>query len=256
MIRRAALLLLAALSAQCLATTDTVVERAELKGSKIMIAKPVPWNGNALILAHGLRTENLPLTADFSMDDPFARTLLDEGWLIASTSYRRNGLIIDEAVEDIGLPRGPHRGQARQTVAGVCRRRLDGRRDRPPHRGESARRLGGGAVHRAGADRLAEVHAQAQSARRVPLQPERGDRAPRVHGQTCRRRGEARAVGCQARRPLQCERHGEAKRLPRGGGVLAERSPSSCPRMPPWTLQPACPWRSFATAAQRPKCWR
>ena len=102
MIRRAALLLLAALSAQCLATTDTVVERAELKGSKIMIAKPVPWNGNALVLAHGLRTENLPLTADFSMDDSFARTLLDEGWLIASTSYRRNGLIIDEAVEDIG----------------------------------------------------------------------------------------------------------------------------------------------------------
>ena len=95
------LLLLTAVSAQCLATTDTVVERAELKGSKIMIAKPVPWNGNALILAHGLRTENLPLTADFSMDDPFARTLLDEGWLIASTSYRRNGLIIDEAVDDI-----------------------------------------------------------------------------------------------------------------------------------------------------------
>jgi hypothetical protein len=41
------------------------------------------------------------LSADFSVDRLENQALLDEGWLIASTSYRRNGVIIDDAIEDL-----------------------------------------------------------------------------------------------------------------------------------------------------------
>ncbi len=36
--------------------------------SKIMIAEPEKWNGRVLILAHGLRIEKEPLSADFEVD--------------------------------------------------------------------------------------------------------------------------------------------------------------------------------------------
>lgn len=72
-----------------------------LEGSLIKISVPTNWNKNVLILAHGLRSPESPLSADFTADKGYCKTLSDEGWLIASTSYRRNGYIIQDAIEDV-----------------------------------------------------------------------------------------------------------------------------------------------------------
>ena len=80
---------------------DVDFYRGELKGSKILIASPGKWNKKLLILAHGHRAEKEVLHADFPYDSMFFTTLLNEGWIIASTSYRRNGIIIEEAISDL-----------------------------------------------------------------------------------------------------------------------------------------------------------
>lgn len=67
----------------------------------IKIAVPAKWNGSLLIFAHGLRSENQPLSADFNDKDKFSGRLLSQGWMVASTSYRRNGWIVDDAIQDI-----------------------------------------------------------------------------------------------------------------------------------------------------------
>jgi S-adenosylmethionine hydroxide adenosyltransferase-like protein/tetratricopeptide repeat protein len=77
----------------------------ELQGSEITIAAPVSWQKKILILAHGFRPEEVELFSSFSITDPFYQKLLENGWIIASTSYKRNGLILHEAVEDIELLR-------------------------------------------------------------------------------------------------------------------------------------------------------
>jgi dienelactone hydrolase len=75
--------------------------RGKLQQSQSLIAAPANYKKKMLILAHGLRAESMPITAEFPLREPFYKALLDEGWLIASTSYRRNGPIIDEAIEDV-----------------------------------------------------------------------------------------------------------------------------------------------------------
>ncbi len=76
-----------------------------LEQSEITVATPAVWNGKLLLLAHGLRPEESALSSGFSMEDPFYKTLLQEGWIIGSTSYRRNGIILQEAIEDIEILR-------------------------------------------------------------------------------------------------------------------------------------------------------
>ncbi len=72
-----------------------------LKGSKIVIVEPVDWNKKVLIYAHGYRVEDSPLHAEIPIDNHLNGKLALEGWLVASTSYRRNGMIIRDAMEDI-----------------------------------------------------------------------------------------------------------------------------------------------------------
>jgi len=72
-----------------------------LGGSKYAIAAPKEWNGDLLMLAHGLRSEEESLVAEVDVEEPLYRGLLADGWLIASTSYRRNGPIIRDAGDDI-----------------------------------------------------------------------------------------------------------------------------------------------------------
>ena len=70
-------------------------------GAKFTIARPIAWNGFLLLIAHGLRSETDPLVADLNPEHLAYRTLRDEGWMIAKTSYRRNGIIIADAVADL-----------------------------------------------------------------------------------------------------------------------------------------------------------
>ena len=83
------------------APTGPTLATGEINGAKFTIALPVRWNHRALLLAHGLRDPGRPLVADLSPDHAAYKTLREEGWLIAKTSYRRNGLIIADAMADL-----------------------------------------------------------------------------------------------------------------------------------------------------------
>jgi len=78
------------------------VDVGEIGGAKFAVANPPgTWNRNVLLIAHGYRPESAPLVADLNPERAFSRALLDEGWMVATTSYRRNGLIIGDAIADI-----------------------------------------------------------------------------------------------------------------------------------------------------------
>lgn len=77
------------------------LETGEIGGAKFAVARPVRWNRMVLLLAHGFRAEDRPLVADLFPEQGSRKALLDEGWIVAKTSYRRNGLIIADAIADL-----------------------------------------------------------------------------------------------------------------------------------------------------------
>jgi pimeloyl-ACP methyl ester carboxylesterase len=83
------------------AAPPPTVVTGELAGAKFTLARPVRWNQHLLLLAHGLRGEDRPLVADLFPEHLAYRTLLEEGWMVAKTSYRRNGLIVADAIADL-----------------------------------------------------------------------------------------------------------------------------------------------------------
>jgi len=78
-----------------------VIEEGEIAGAKFTILRPAQWNHRLLLLAHGYRPEGAPLLADLTPDQPARRALLNDGWMIATTSFRRNGAIIADAIADL-----------------------------------------------------------------------------------------------------------------------------------------------------------
>lgn len=78
-----------------------ILEQGEIDGAKFTIARPAHWNHRVLLLAHGLRAESAPLVADLFPEHLAYKMLLDEGWIVAKTSYRRNGLIVADALADL-----------------------------------------------------------------------------------------------------------------------------------------------------------
>lgn len=77
------------------------VETGELAGAKFTLARPAHWNQRVLLLAHGLRDPARPLVADLQPAHLACRAFLDEGWIVAKTSYRRNGIIVADAMADL-----------------------------------------------------------------------------------------------------------------------------------------------------------
>lgn len=73
----------------------------EIEGAKYTLALPAHWNRQVLLIAHGLRAEAEPLRADFTPEDLAYKTLRDEGWMVAKTSFRRNGIVIADAIADL-----------------------------------------------------------------------------------------------------------------------------------------------------------
>lgn len=78
-----------------------ILETGEIAGAKFALARPARWNGGLLLIAHGYRAEDRPLVADLFPEHLAYKTLLDEGWMIAKTSYRRNGTIVADAIADL-----------------------------------------------------------------------------------------------------------------------------------------------------------
>lgn len=74
----------------------------EIEGALYHIVAPEgAWNGSLWIEAHGLRDEGTPLVASLGVAQAFNTALLGRGWAIATTSYRRNGILVDDALKDI-----------------------------------------------------------------------------------------------------------------------------------------------------------
>lgn len=84
-----------------ISSSAPLVHEGEIEGARYLILSPEKPNGKVLLLAHGYRPDDAPLSAQFKTDDMMATTLSNEGWVIASTSYRRNGWIIDDAILDL-----------------------------------------------------------------------------------------------------------------------------------------------------------
>lgn len=81
--------------------TGTQIQKGVINGAKYTIAAPANPKGKLILFAHGYRPVKFPLSSDFSINGTFTKNLLADGWIIASTSYRRNGWIIEDALEDI-----------------------------------------------------------------------------------------------------------------------------------------------------------
>ena len=100
--RLAAALLAGVGSARAAAEPEVRVELGHLHGAQFAIATPaVPWNKRLLLLAHGYRPESAPLVADLNPRRAALKAALDGGWMVATTSYRRNGLVIGDAIADL-----------------------------------------------------------------------------------------------------------------------------------------------------------
>ncbi len=78
------------------------IDVGRIAGANFAIANPQgQWNHRVLLLAHGYRPDKAPLIADLHPERASLKAALDGGWIVASTSYRRNGLVIGDAVADL-----------------------------------------------------------------------------------------------------------------------------------------------------------
>ena len=78
-----------------------LLEQGEIEGAKFTWARPTRWNHCILLLAHGQRPESAPLVADLFPEHAAYKALLNEGWIVAKTSFRRNGIIVADAISDL-----------------------------------------------------------------------------------------------------------------------------------------------------------
>jgi pimeloyl-ACP methyl ester carboxylesterase len=94
---------LSALNPQLFSAPASAVtlETGTIDGAQFTLARPAHWNQRVLLLAHGLREPDRPLVADLFPEHLAYKTFLDEGWIVAKTSYRRNGIIVADAIADL-----------------------------------------------------------------------------------------------------------------------------------------------------------
>ena len=90
-----------ALNLGLFAAPAVTVETGVIDGAKFTLARPTHWNQRVLLIAHGLRDADRPLVADLFPEHFAYQTLLDEGWIVAKTSFRRNGIIVADAISDL-----------------------------------------------------------------------------------------------------------------------------------------------------------
>jgi hypothetical protein len=72
-------------------TENVTIFEAKLDKSLVIVAIPPKPNGSVALIAHGARPSESPLRATLDVNSGFNRQLLENGWVLAATSYRRNG---------------------------------------------------------------------------------------------------------------------------------------------------------------------
>lgn len=102
MVRTCGWLLLLPLTSWATDLDWTLVE-GSIDGAPYQVALPAEQSGNLLIHAHGSRPVDSPLTVELDLDQTAHGELLANGWIIAATAYRRNGMIIADAMTDLTL---------------------------------------------------------------------------------------------------------------------------------------------------------
>jgi pimeloyl-ACP methyl ester carboxylesterase len=74
----------------------------QIDGARYAIAVPAgAWNHRLLLLAHGYRPESAPLIADLDPQKDSIKVILEAGWMVATTSFRRNGMVIADSIADL-----------------------------------------------------------------------------------------------------------------------------------------------------------
>lgn len=77
-----------------------------IQGARYCIARPCSkklCQQKLLVFCHGCRPQGIELQADLDLTDGMYLSLLQEGWTVAMTSYRKEGRVIMEAIEDVSL---------------------------------------------------------------------------------------------------------------------------------------------------------
>lgn len=87
------------------AAASPTISTGMLEKAKYTIASPTAWNGNLLILAHGYRPTDAILSAEVPVSATPYKQLIADGWIVAATSYRRNGMVIRDGSQDVELLR-------------------------------------------------------------------------------------------------------------------------------------------------------
>jgi pimeloyl-ACP methyl ester carboxylesterase len=94
--------ILAAGFAAAAAAHPIVVATGEIGGAAYAIAYPPDdWNHKVLIIAHGYRPDSAPLIPDLHPEREATKAMLDDRWMVATSSYRRNGIIVEDAIADL-----------------------------------------------------------------------------------------------------------------------------------------------------------
>ncbi len=73
----------------------------DIAGARWAALIPENWNGNLLLEAPDRIAAPAPLAAALDADSPDHRSLLVAGWALASTTYRRTGPILVDAISDL-----------------------------------------------------------------------------------------------------------------------------------------------------------
>jgi pimeloyl-ACP methyl ester carboxylesterase len=93
---------LAAGLAAAAAGHPVVVVTGQIGGAAYAIASPPDdWNHKVLIIAHGYRPDSAPLIPDLHPEHEAIKAILADRWMVATTSYRRNGIIVEDAISDL-----------------------------------------------------------------------------------------------------------------------------------------------------------
>lgn len=100
LVRTCGWLLLLPLTARASEPTWTLVE-GTIDGAPYQVALPEEKSGNLLIHAHGSRPADSPLMVELELDQTAHGQLLANGWIIAASAFRRNGMIVADAMTDI-----------------------------------------------------------------------------------------------------------------------------------------------------------
>jgi hypothetical protein len=88
------------------------VDVGQIAGARFAIASPPgDWNHRLVLIAHGYRPVSAPLVADLHPEREPNRSLLEAGWMVATTSFRRNGVVVADAMADLDALRA-HIAQA------------------------------------------------------------------------------------------------------------------------------------------------